>query len=365
MAEGKDEGKTQSESVPAGEVGHCVLPPVEPRQFGPGFDPGRMEAILVSEDKWVNGTELRYHFIERPPDTEDLDVVRAAFKEWQDLPIGVRFREVGDRNESEVRIGFDHGDGSWSYLGRQVLDRPSNERTMNFGWKLSDSGYGYDTALHEIGHTLGLPHEHQNPHAGIVWDEQAVLQYFGGPPNSWTPDKTRWNILRKIDPDTVQGSSWDRDSVMHYQFRAGLILLPEDYRTRPLIPAGGLSQRDGEWVRNFYPPEDQEPPELQPFRSERFTIRPGEQVGFSVRPPATRNYTLQTFGSIDTVMVLFEDVDTGPEEGQGLRFQAGDDDSGTDLNARFTVKLFKGRSYVLRIRLYWAWATGEAGVMMW
>jgi hypothetical protein len=42
-----------------------------------------------------------------------------------------------------------------------------------------------DTALHGIGHTLGLPHEHQNPNAGIVWDEKTVYTSLGGPPNSW------------------------------------------------------------------------------------------------------------------------------------------------------------------------------------
>jgi hypothetical protein len=68
-----------------------------------------------------------------------------------------------------------------------------------------------DTALHGIGHTLGLPHEHQNPNAGIVWDEETVYTSLGGPPNNWPREKTQWNILRKIEPDTVQGSYWDPD----------------------------------------------------------------------------------------------------------------------------------------------------------
>ena len=31
---------------------------------------------------------------------------------------------------------------------------------MNFGWDLTQPGE-IDTALHEIGHTIGFPHEHQ------------------------------------------------------------------------------------------------------------------------------------------------------------------------------------------------------------
>jgi len=57
-----------------------------------------------------------------------------------------------------------------------------DERSMNFGWDISDE---VDTAIHEIGHTLGAPHEHQNPNAGIVWDEEAVYNALAQPPNSW------------------------------------------------------------------------------------------------------------------------------------------------------------------------------------
>ena len=177
---------------------HCEVPMVPTPVFSAGFDPERAAAILVSSDKWVNGTELRYHFLGEPTIAGDKKAVRDAFKQWQTLPIGISFREVADPNEAEVRVTFDRTDGSWSYVGRQVLDRPQAEATMNFGWRLSGPGGDPDTALHEIGHTLGLPHEHQNPNAGIVWDEPKVIARFAGPPNNWPEQKTRWNILRKI-----------------------------------------------------------------------------------------------------------------------------------------------------------------------
>ena len=209
---------------------YCSLPPVPPREFPAGTDPARVEAIVVNETKWVNHTVLHYYFFDRETDGEHVfladgtkqwrpwttdkahqDVVRGAFDHWKAQDIGLEFEEVTSRDEAEVRIGFMQGDGAWSYLGRQILDRGVNERTMNFGWDLLRAPREADTALHEIGHTLGLPHEHQNPNAGIVWDEETVYTSLGGPPNNWPREKTQWNILRKIEPDTVQGSYWDPD----------------------------------------------------------------------------------------------------------------------------------------------------------
>jgi hypothetical protein len=147
---------------------------------------------------------------------------------------------------------------------------------------------------------------------------------------------------------------------MEYPFPAGLILQPEKYRTAPLRPAGGLSARDLAWVRAFYPAaEERELPELVPFQSAGLAVVAGQQRDFVIRPSATRQYTLQTFGDADTVMVLFERA-----EGQ-LRYQAGDDDSGEDRNATLQLKLFQGREYVLRIRLYFVQGSGETAVMMW
>jgi hypothetical protein len=194
---------------------------------------------------------------------------------------------VNDRSEAELRIGFlfDH-DGSWSYVGRDVLQQGMNSRTMNFGWDLTSSPHGTSTALHEIGHTLGLPHEHQNPFAGIVWDEAKVYQYFTGPPNNWDRDKTFHNVLRKLDPAEVEGSVWDPDSIMEYAFRAGLIVEPAEYGTSGVHPPGTVSELDTDYVLRWYPTLGNEaPPTLQPFRSVPLSLKSGEQADFTLSPP--------------------------------------------------------------------------------
>ena len=327
----------------------------------------------------MNGTLLHYYFFDQGSDGEDVfltdgtrefrtyagdeahqDVVRRAFQIWKDQDIGLAFEEVSSRHEAEVRIGFMRGDGAWSYVGRDIIDlNPGvNKRTMNFGWDLTRSPDEIDTAIHEIGHTLGFPHEHQNPHAGIVWDEEAVYAALARPPNSWSREKTFYNIIRKISPDEVQGSAWDPDSIMHYPFSTGLIKEPEMYRNG-LRPRGGLSERDRQWVRTFYPPLPTRYPQLKPFDLERLDIAQGEQKNFVIRPEATRYYTIQTFGVSDTVMVLFEDADGD------LRYVTGDDDSGLDYNANMRVKLYTGREYILRVRLYYSGGSGVTAVLMW
>jgi hypothetical protein len=358
---------TKQSTAKAGEgkgnrYSYCTLREVPPRVFDPSVPPGRASLIRKNAEKWVNGTVLHYYFFTKPSGwttkNTEKNVVREAFRLWKEVGIGLSFEEVHAPADAEIRIGFLRGDGAWSYIGRYVLNIGTDERTMNFGWDLTRPGE-IDTAVHEIGHTLGFPHEHQNPNAGIAWNEEAVYTALAAPPNSWSRQKTFNNIIRKIDPDEVQGSNWDPDSIMHYPFEAGLIDEPAKYRDG-LEPAPGLSERDKQWVKTFYAPLDESSyPKLEVLRSQALTLNPGEQANFVIEPPSTGKYRIGTFGESDTVMVLFED------EGGNLRYLSGDDDSGTDFNARIEYKLFKDRRYVLRIRLYYADRLGRTAVMMW
>lgn len=81
---------------------------------------------------------------------------------WTDSSdIGVRF--VFDDNVPalfEVRIGFNRcATSSWAYVGLDALKVPVDRPTINFGWDVScDPG----TVFHELGHVLGMKHEHQS-----------------------------------------------------------------------------------------------------------------------------------------------------------------------------------------------------------
>lgn len=343
----------------------CTMPVLPKRQFDRGVSPDRERAILSTGDKWVNGTNIHYYMFSSGPaggSREERQVVRDAFKVWKDVGIGLTFTEVSDINDSELRIGFLRGDGAWSYVGTVALQIGQSERTMNFGWDITQPGpNGQDTAIHEIGHALGLKHEHQNPNVGIVWNRQAVFEHFRltqNPP--WDQATTEHNILNKLAPTMADGSEWDPDSIMHYAFGEGLIDQPEEFRTG-LRPAPGLSDNDKDVIRRLYPParKSKRLPQLTPYASEHLSLAPSEQKDFVIVPDHSRDYTISTFGQSDTVMVLFEDIDGEPV------YLKGDDDSGYNRNARVTVRLVKGRTYTLRIRLYYSWADGDSVVMIW
>ncbi len=337
----------------------------EVRTFAPGVTAERARLIRQIADKWLNGTTIRYWFFDTPKPwtapAAQKNVVREAFRRWKALGIGLDFAEVRNRADADVRIAFDRTDGSWSYVGTDVRTKRRDPRTMNFGWSLTeDPDEGMDTAIHEIGHTLGFPHEHQNPFAGIVWNEDAVYASLAAPPNRWDRATTFHNIIEKIVPDTVQGSAWDPNSVMHYAFDAGLIDRPVKYR-KGLTPAGGLSARDRRWALKFYPAiRAGATRRLEPLESKALALRPGEQANFAFVPERDARLRIPHVRAVRHRDGAVRKARIWP-----CARSTEDDDSGAARNAHIKAKLKSGRSYVLRVRLHYAKARGEAAVMVW
>src|SRR3954453_18673684 len=247
-------------------------------------DPRRAAAIISTHSKWLNSTVLHYCFFVGSsrfavPKVQ-ADAVRQAFATWKAAGIGLEFTEVNQLSEAEVRIGYSTADGSSaSAVGRDVLQIPLDEPTTMYGWSLT-TPYGRGTALHELGHVLGMEHEHQNPFAGIKWHEQAVYDSLAKPPNSWDHQTTFHNILEKLNTTQVQGSSWDPDSIMEYEFEPGLIDEPQKYDVNGLVPPGTLSSADKEWAIKWSPAVAAPTalPTLQPFQAVVSDLAAGQQI---------------------------------------------------------------------------------------
>jgi Astacin (Peptidase family M12A) len=343
---------------------YCAVKTLPGIPMPAGIDEKRARLLVQTADKWMNGVTLTYAFFNAPLRWKGAkaqrDAVRSAFAEWKALGIGLNFTEIANVADAQLRIAFDSSDGSWSYIGSYNLRVKKSEQTMNFGWDLTDD-YGHTTALHEIGHALGFPHEHQNPFAGIVWNEEAVYASLGGSPNFWSRDTTFDNILKKIPADTVQGSKWDPNSVMHYQFEAGLITKPVKYKTG-LTPNGGLSARDKKWVKTFYPAlRNAAPARLQPLQSQALRLKSGEQANYEFIATESREFTFRTFGTADTALALSRKATAKSKPPVEIGH---DDDGGHDRNAELRVKLKKGERINVKVRMRYAERTGEAALMV-
>jgi hypothetical protein len=202
-----------------------------------------------------------------------------------------------------------------------------------------------------------MEHEHQNPFAGIKWREQAVYDSLAKPPNSWDHQTTFHNILEKLSTQQVQGSTWDPDSIMEYEFEPGLIDEPEQYDISGLTPPGTLSPLDQQWALKWYPAMPKSLQLLHAFKPAVLSLAAGKQADFLIKPTESRKYTLETKGGSDATLVLFEDINGTP------RYVTGDDDSGEERNASIDYKLFEGRSYIARLRLNHPGQTGKVSLM--
>jgi hypothetical protein len=299
---------------------------------GPGK---RTRAITPIGKLWINGSTLRIRFLGGT--STQHDVVRQFAPQWTDHA-NLHF-EFGQAADAEVRVAF-ADDGAWSYVGTDARGIPSSQPTMNFGW-LDEA-----VVLHEFGHAIGLAHEHQNPEGGIRWNEAAVIRDLSGPPNFWDPETIRHNVLNRYTHDQINGTAFDRESIMLYSFPSDSTL--DGFHTEPNTKlsavdrafAGGAQM----YPRVAEPTEETELTVTEIQGTEASIGQPGEEDLFVFQASSPGRYTIETVSSTDLVMKLF-----GPESRTQL--VAEDDDSGQGTNPLIMADLMAGR-YFVQVRHY-------------
>ncbi|KAK0622669.1 hypothetical protein B0T14DRAFT_564099 [Immersiella caudata] len=98
--------------------------------------------------------------------------------------------------------------------------------------------------LHELGHVLGLIHEHQRPDLKVPWRAEEDVKRWYNTYWGWDPNNVKPNITSSIDPvdiDLVHATVYDPESIMHY-------VVPRDVLCQN-IEDSKVSERDPHWVK--------------------------------------------------------------------------------------------------------------------
>ena len=168
--------------------------------------------------------ENRWEVLSRTPfgeDTFDPIDFRAAFREavsaWEDV-CGVDLVEVADGADVDIRVGWQrfasgHSDGPGGTLGvanwwftpagirteATITFDPQDFRfpSLGPGAAGSDPDAFYDTALHEIGHALGISHSNV---ANVVMSGPPETPYWGG-----RQDETSYSLTTSPPPEPSGG----------------------------------------------------------------------------------------------------------------------------------------------------------------
>jgi len=295
---------------------------------------GASRAIIEFKKMWINGSTLRIRFLDGTDQQQQ--IVRDFAPEWTEHA-NLKF-EFTDAPDAEIRIVFNANDGAWSWVGTDAKRIPQNEPTMNLGWQ--DQG----VVLHEFGHAIGLGHEHQNPAGGINWNEEIVIRDLSGPPNSWTEEQIRNNVLSKYSSDQIRGTLFDGDSIMLYFFPDSWVVSGEGTKENET-----LSDVDKAFIAGAeaYPAVAGDPVEVPVIDTTGVSAsigQPGEEDLFVFTANSDGRYTIETGGQTDVVMKLF-----GPESQTALI--AEDDDGGIGRNSKIVVDLVAGQ-YFVQLRHY-------------
>lgn len=271
----------------------CCLPKPVQQKYFQRIPDGVSRAVGIVAKRWTPGQTIEWYSPAHP----DKPKIQAAFNTWQ-THANLLFLEVANPAAAKIRIGYDYTAGSWSYLGTDALSIPSPSTTLNIGWSLTA---GDPTALHEVGHAIGLEHEHQSTNRTLQFDVPQLYSNYAAS-QGWTTTDVDQNIINQIStPDT---SPYDPNSIMHYVFYSDEILAPPPYDIIGTPYNTALSPIDEQWAQTAYPTSST-PLNLTLKQLLAFTSAPQQPETFTITPPVAGKYSVALIGEgIKRIVVL-------------------------------------------------------------
>lgn len=173
-------------------------------------------AVGIKNKFWAPGQTIRVRFL---GGSATLQNKVMAYAETWEQHANINFVKVTS-GASEIRVAFGT-DGHWSYIGKDNLNIPAADKTMNLQFTNATSEEEIRrVTLHEFGHALGLHHEHKSPLANIPWNAPAVYNYYAQ--FGWSTAQVDFNILNKLTWAESQLTNYDAQSIMHYAVSSSL-----------------------------------------------------------------------------------------------------------------------------------------------
>lgn len=210
--------------------------------FGSGIKASRI--TFQTSKLWPQKAILRVRFLDGSKNQQD-----ELWKRFQaiDALVNLTFTKATS-TQAEIKVTFKRRYEHWSYIGK---DSKSFSPSMSIGLRagfFGDLKEEWDrVGIHEILHSIGAVHEHQNPIGGIQWNEPVVYDYYWRTQH-WDRTQTYQNVIYKYSVNQIRGSAFDPKSIMLYPI--------DGSHTVNGFSVGWnnkLSDTDIDWLKKIYP----------------------------------------------------------------------------------------------------------------